>query len=194
MTQVKPSWDLPTSPYYYKDVLILGIPGSGYETVVGKAFQDDLEIRNLGDFGFRSSSLYPYQWLVNLDQCYNTITSPWEKPRIYIGYAQNWHAVMRLPWARVFRYHLEEEELKKRIIEYRNKSGLTSLNHDNPSKIIEHLLILDAMLKESRIPIIDAKLLDDPKSLLNLLTGFTAVPIIKDETIMRLRKLQNNDE
>ena len=174
-----------SSPIHHKDTLILGVPGCGYETLIAKAQQLKLPIKNVGDFGYRSSSLYPKQWLINLDECYSISTAPWLKPTIWIGYAQNWHALICLPWAKVLRFELPEEKLKERIVGYRKKHDLNSHEPEGTEdSIITGLNTIGLMLASSQLKGIPIP--DSPRDLMKY-TNVTGKPIVPDEVVLRMR-------
>lgn len=158
MSNTKFSWDRCESPVIRKDVLILAPPGSGYETTVRHAQQHRLSIRNLGDCGYRNSSYSPYQWNINADELFYSSTAPWEKPQVWIGYADNLELVSCLPWAAKFKLLIPSNVYTERIIAYRRRTGLP-LEGDQEvlaklSMCYARLLALDlAALEVGTIPV-----------------------------------------
>jgi len=185
---IKTSWDMASSPIHHKDTLILGVPGSGYETLIAKAAASKLPIRNIGELGYRASSLYPTQWLVNLDEAYSRSTEPWSKPTIWLGYCQNWAALIRLPWHKVKRFQISEAELTNRIKRYRQLHELNSLEPEGrEAEVIAGLLLIRRMLEES--PLTPIATPDKPGKLLRYSNGVKGQPIMSDALIEDMRKI-----
>lgn len=184
--KLKDSWDMVSSPIHHKDTLILGAPGMGYETLIEQAIKAKLPIKNIGDFGYRSSSLYPTQWLINLDEAYYRTTAPWEPPRVWIGYAQNWQALIRLPWHKVLYFDISDELLSDRISKYRVKHSLDEHEYAEKSdEVSRGLLLIRDMLRES--PLTSIPIPSDVRELMKY-TNSKGIRILSDDLVTRLRE------
>lgn len=116
--------DLPSLDVFYVHTLIIGAPGTGYET-----FQKKKGSINISDSGFRSSSLLPGQWFVSLDVLFGKMIYIKES-KVFSGYCQNWPSIIHLPWRQVYCVNMSESILRDRVETYRNENKLT-LNEKN---------------------------------------------------------------
>ena len=123
-----------------------------------------------------------------MDECYSEITAPWRKPTIYLGYANNFTAVVRLPWYKVLRYNLDTSELDRRILEYRKRTDLQIDAIDGEEEsVLDSLHLINDMLLSQPYASINSKFLDDVRSIMPF-TKARGVAIFKDDLIARLRK------
>jgi hypothetical protein len=115
-------WDLPAQLATNKDVLVLGAPGTGYESLfasAAKSKRSKFRHRLLGDCGFRSSSLHPHQWIVDTNKLFYEMTSSHSRQTIWYGCADNIESILFLPWLDVYFLSIDDDEYINRINMYR---------------------------------------------------------------------------
>jgi len=131
------SWDVPSAPVWYKDTLVLGAPGTGYETMVAAK-----RGRNISDYGRRPSSLQPDSWIVDSASIGYQITVPWEKPLLWLGYCDNFTDLFWLPWSTVCVINMDPRKYRSRVISYRRKHNLSEIDHINDVDMANRLIAL----------------------------------------------------
>lgn len=126
--------DLPSLDIFYIHTLIIGAPGTGYET-----FQKDKGSINISDSGYRSSNLLPGQWFVSCDVLFGKMISTRDSS-IFSGYCQNWPSIIHLPWKQIYCLNMSESVLKNRVEEYRIKNKLTFNEKNLEDDQIQHFV------------------------------------------------------
>jgi hypothetical protein len=185
-------WDRVSSPVRNRDVLVLAAPGSGYETLIASASDAGLPVYNLADLGgYRADSLHPYSWSISLEQCFYRITTPWDKPSVYVGYADNFLAVASLPWAKVFRVTVSWTDLQSRILDYRKRKGLSEAEtQEKEDAVIANLQSINVLL--SRTPFVPIQEMPrNPRALLSLLRYSNPEPYFSEVVIQAVRTIQD---
>jgi len=117
------NWDLPGNIRMKGDILVIGPPGSGYESLK-KEFEPMIKkmgwkARFLGDCGFRAAHLFPHQWTVDCNKLFYEMTSPHKRGTVWFGYADNLEMLFLMPWAHVLLLDLHVETLIQNINSYR---------------------------------------------------------------------------
>jgi len=132
-------WDLPAQLAIKKDVLVIGAPGTGYESLFFSALgnkRTKFRHRLLGDCGFRSSSLHPHQWFVDVNKLFYEMTSSFSRPTIWYGYADNIESILFMPWLEVYFLSIDDDVYTDRVNMYRSQPPISMPPSDDVNRTL----------------------------------------------------------
>jgi len=134
--------DVASPPAVYKDIWVLGTPGSGYEAACNAGLRKHYPFYHV--IGSRPDNWHPQTWVPDFTMLMMRMCDTAAPPSAMWGTFQSVDLCATLPWAKILYLKVSDESLERRVSGYRKKVGLQGRDGGDARKVFESMRDMDA--------------------------------------------------